>query len=273
MKITVLGSQGMAGHMITKYFQKQGYSVATVARNNADFNLDIENTAAVEDFFTNYTNCDWMINCIGLLVNDSEINPARALLVNSWFPRFLEKNFLTTQTRIIHLSTDCVFDGTTGFYKETDMPTESNMYGKSKAIGEIINNKDITFRTSIIGPELKSNGTGLFEWTVNKSSQNISGWYDSHWNGMTTLQLAKCIENYIRRPVCAGLYHLVGGQSITKFDLLDIIVREYKLDKIVAAVKGPKPINKILVDTRQCLNLDIPNYQTQICELRSYTTA
>jgi len=265
MKITVFGSKGMAGHMIVSYLQQQGHTITALDRSH----VDIENTREVHAVLRT-VDADFVINCIGLLVNDSISRPDRALIVNSWFPHALEQHFKNTNTRVIHLSTDCVFDGSSGNYREYDFHTETNFYGRSKSLGEINNAKDITFRMSIIGPELKK-GTGLLEWVLNNPEQELNGWINHWWNGITTLQLAKCINQYINNPCVAGVYHLVNNRiRITKYNLLVLINQTYNLNKSIALSTGPKAINKVLVDTRQEVDWAIADYPTQLEELRNF---
>jgi len=265
MKITLFGGKGMAGHIITAYLRQQGHTVTALDRTH----VDIENPREVRAVLR-VVDADFVVNCMGLLVKDSNDRPDRAALINAWFPHALEQYFKDTNTRVVHLSTDCVFDGNKGDYVETDIHTETNSYGRSKSLGEINNNKDITFRMSIIGPELK-NGTGLFSWIMSNPAQDLQGWNNHWWNGITTLQLAKCIHRYIENPCVTGVYHLVNNRvKITKYNLLLIINRTYGLDKIIHIDSGPTPVNKVLIDTRQELDWGIADYQTQLEELRNF---
>jgi dTDP-4-dehydrorhamnose reductase len=270
MKVLVLGSNGMAGHIITQYLTKCGHEVITVARTNASYDLDIENPLLVKSFFNYLPEVDYVINCIGLLVKDSIDRPDRAALINAWFPHFLENKFRNTNTRVIHLSTDCVFNGSKGNYVETDLHTETNAYGKSKSLGEINNDKDITFRMSIIGPELKQNGTGLMHWLTTNPDKEVFGWENAHWNGVTTLQLAKSINKYMMDPCFAGVYHLVSPKSIDKFELLTLMNDVFNLDKTVIRTLGSKSVNKVLVDTRKLVKYVIPAYNVQLAELKNF---
>lgn len=265
MKITVFGSKGMAGHMIVAYLRQQGHTVTALDRTH----VDVENPKEVRAVLRS-VDADFVINCIGLLVKDSNDRPDRAALINEWFPHALEQHFKDTNTRVIHLSTDCVFDGASGNYVETDVHTETNSYGRSKSLGEINNSKDITFRMSIIGPELKS-GTGLLDWVRTNPDTNLTGWNNAWWNGITTLQLAKCIDQYINNPCVTGVYHLVNNRiRITKYNLLLLIDRTYNLGKTIASANGPKPVNKVLVDTRCEVDWAIQDYPTQLEELRNF---
>lgn len=272
MKLLVIGSNGMAGHIIAGYLKQQGHSIVTVARNNADYLLNIEDIEEVKTFFTKLdNNFDFVINCIGLLVKDSIDRPDRAAIINSWFPHYVEHVYKNTATKVIHLSTDCVFDGEKGEYIESDVHTEMNAYGSSKSLGEINNNKDVTFRMSIIGPEIKTNGTGLLNWVVTCTDLELQGWENAWWNGITTLQLAKCIQQYISNPVITGIYHLVNNKNkINKYDLLCKINTVYDLHKTIIKTQGPKAVNKILVDTRNEINFNILDYDAQLTDLKNY---
>jgi len=272
MKILVLGSNGMAGHIITKYMSLQGHEVTTFARSSADIIKDVENKEEIVSFFEKHKGTyDFIINCIGLLVKDSIDRPDRAAIINGWFPHAIETIIKDSHTRLIHLSTDCVFDGQKGNYIETDIPTETNFYGRSKSYGEINNDKDITFRMSIIGTEIKTNGTGLLNWVLTNNETELSGWENASWNGMTTLQLAKCIHVYIENPILTGVYHLVNNDvSINKYDLLCKINEIFSLHKIINRAQGPKSVNKILIDTRKELDFAIPNYDVQLKELKEF---
>jgi dTDP-4-dehydrorhamnose reductase len=265
MRVTVLGANGMAGHVVVKYLKQQGHQVTAVTRAE----LDIKNTVQVSEFFDSL-DTDFVVNCIGLLVKPCADRPDQAALVNSWLPHYIEHRLKHTQTRLIHLSTDCVFDGAKGNYVETDQHTETNIYGRSKSLGEVNNNKDITFRMSIIGPELKD-GTGLLHWTVSQADSALPGWENAWWNGITTLELARCINLYINDPHISGVYHLVSNHNrINKYDLLCKINQVYQLGKTIVPTQGPKNINKVLVDTRQEFDFAIPNYDQQLQQLREF---
>jgi dTDP-4-dehydrorhamnose reductase len=255
----------MAGHVIVKYLEQQGHTVSAVDRTK----LDIENPLSVVEFFDDL-DCDFVVNAIGLLVAPSLARPDRAAVINSWWPNYLAHRLENTQTRLIHLSTDCVFDGSQGPYREQDLHSETNAYGSSKSLGEINNAKDITMRMSIIGPEIKD-GTGLLNWTINNPDSELPGWTNAYWNGITTLQLAKCINRWIRNPDITGIYHVVDNTvSTDKYSLLCEINDVYQLGKTIKKTVGPKSVNKILQDTRQEIDWHIPSYHSQLRELRAW---
>ena len=122
---------------------------------------------------------------------------------------------------------------------------------------------------SIIGPEIKSNGTGLFNWILKNPNKEIDGWNNALWNGITTLELAKCIDKHMSNPIITGVYHLVNNDNkINKFKLLTKINKIFVLKKIVNETSGPKDVNKILIDTRRLIDFDIPDYDKMLRELK-----
>ena len=276
MNIIVLGSKGMAGHIIYEYLKQRGYDVDGFCRTPSHYEgfLNVESEQS-RDFFINYPevkNADFIINCIGVLVLDSDQYPSRTILLNSWWPHYLEESFKDSKTKVIHISTDCIFDGAIGGYIESDLSTETNLYGRSKALGEINNNKDLTLRMSIVGTEIKekSRRSGLLNWVINNPDSEITGWTDSIWNGITTLQLAKHIEEYINSPTISGIYHLVPDFNISKYNLVSLIVDTFNCDKEVIKVPGKKE-NKTLVNTRKDrVFSEIPPYSVQLEELRDF---
>ena len=116
-----------------------------------------------------------------------------------------------------------MFSGKKGNYSETDFRDADGVHGRSKALGEIINDKDLTIRTSIIGPELKENGEGLFHWFMHQHGC-ANGFQTAIWGGVTTLELAKAIDVAIDQGV-TGLIQLSNGLGISKYDLLHLFSR------------------------------------------------
>jgi len=270
MKVVVIGSQGMAGWMITDYLRKQGCHVREINRNH----INIEDVKVTSQYFKNtvFQTYDYIINCAGILINHANAHPDKAILVNSWFPKFLEKYTEDKPTKVIHLSTDCVFDGLEGPYTELDLHTERNYYGITKSLGELNNCKDLTIRTSIIGPEKKNTGSGLLNWVLTSQEKELQGWANHHWNGITTLQLAKCIFAYMQTPKISGIYHVVNNDvKINKYDLLCKINKIYNLQKNIKFVTHKTCVNKVLIDTRCEFNFNIPDYDVQLTDLKEYS--
>ena len=264
----MFGSTGMAGSMVTSYLKNRAYDVIEI--NRSDFN--IHSTTSVLKIIETIKKekVNFVINCIGLLVKDCQDNVTDAIQINSWFPQYLAKCLVSTDIRLIHLSTDCVFDGKVGYYRENSPHTEMNFYGRSKSLGEVCNSKDLTIRTSIIGPEKKEDGIGLFHWFVNRTENKVNGFTNAHWNGITTLELSKAIEYHINDPKVTGVYHLVPATSVTKYHLLEKINYIFDLKKTVVPIESEKSVNKILIDSRKTFDYIVRSYETQLSELKDY---
>lgn len=223
--ILILGASGMAGHMIYNHLKAQDdlHVVGTTHTNFLDDNcisLNVFDTQKVERIL-NKLNPDIVINCVGSLIRESKISPDKTIFCNAYFPHFLKGITKNINAKLIHISTDCVFSGNKGSYTEADMKDAADIYGLSKSLGEIEDKDNLTIRTSIIGPELKKNGEGLFHWFMGQS-QTVNGYKSSYWSGVTTLELAKFIRWIIDNPI-TGLVHLTNGKSISKYDLLQKI--------------------------------------------------
>ena len=228
LKILLLGSAGMAGHIIKKELLKisDKFEIVDIARNSnytrPTYEIDLRNFKSIETLITNH-DFDYIINCSGILNKIAEDNPDEAILINSYLPHFLEKITQFKKAKIIQISTDCVFSGSKGNYLEKDLKDGVGYYAQTKALGELINNKDLTIRTSIIGPDLNTNGIGLFNWFI-KQTGSIDGYCNAYWSGVTTLQLAKSIIKLIlEKNSISGVIHLTNNNKISKYDLLQII--------------------------------------------------
>ena len=253
----------MAGHMIYNYFlSKNIYNITCISESDIFSN----GLLISENEFTSNFNQDYIINCIRCLVNDSELNPAKAISYNSFFPRLLEKNYEKTKTKLIHLSTDCVFSGKDGDYSEDSMPDGQSVYARTKMIGEIINNKDVTIRTSYIGPNIEDINEELFDWLFLQKGE-IYGYNNVFWTGITTLELAKGIEDLIKLDF-SGLYHMVPKNKISKYELLHLIKRVWEKDDITITIDKSNVIDRSLIDNQKLIN--ISNYDTMFINLYKY---
>ena len=170
---------------------------------------------------------DVVINAIGIVkqVSDSK-NVIRTLTVNSIFPHRLNEFAVEFGFRLICISTDCVFDGNDGNYSEMDMPNAVDLYGKSKNLGEVVSDRALTLRTSIIGRELQTSHS-LVEWFLSNKGKSIKGYANAIYSGFPTVVLADIIKGLIfEHPYMTGLYH-VSSDPISKFDLLNLLNNAY----------------------------------------------
>lgn len=262
----------MAGHLISLYFKESGYEVVGFARSASNLLDETIVGDASDMIFIKHTidngDFDVVINCIGLLNQFAEINKAMAVLLNGYLPHFLAELTNGTKTRIIHMSTDCVFAGNDGPYLEDSFPNGTTFYDRSKAIGEIDNDKDLTFRNSIIGPDIKETGIGLFNWFM-KQTGPIYGFTGAIWTGVTTLTLAKAMERAIQENL-TGLYNLVNNESINKCDLCELFNKYFRDDSIEIIPSGKLQLDKTLKCTRCDFSFVVPSYETQIREMRDW---
>jgi dTDP-4-dehydrorhamnose reductase len=222
--------------------------------------LDITNKNALENLVRKQSP-KILINCVGVLIKGSHNHPDNAIYINAYIPHLLAKIAGEANAKLIHISTDCVFSGKKGNYCETDFRDADDIYGQSKALGEIINDKDLTIRTSIIGPELKKEGEGLFHWFINQKGE-IKGYTEVFWGGVTTLELAKTIDYTIDNEI-TGLIHLTNGEKISKFDLLSLIKKNYKKSDVFIQSYQGKQVDKSLQKSEK-LKYQVPSYKTMI---------
>ncbi|AFM02100.1 dTDP-4-dehydrorhamnose reductase [Desulfitobacterium dehalogenans ATCC 51507] len=273
-KVAVLGSTGMAGHVIALYLEEQGFDVYRMSRSekNSDksISLDANNIPALSHWL-DVISPQIIVNCIGLLQKECDKYPEKAVLINSYLPRFLESKYLSTAVRIIHLSTDCVFSGKRGNYIENDFTDGPTMYDRSKAMGEINNSKDLTFRMSIIGPDNDINGAGLFNWFM-KQTGTINGYGKAIWNGVTTIELARGIVAAIGQGL-SGLYQLVPEEPIDKYNLLLLVKEAFQKEDIAIACTEDVRINKSLINTRSDFDFYVSSYPDQIMDMKEWIMA
>lgn len=267
MKYLVLGAGGMAGHLITCYLIEQGEQVIGFARKSLDFCETIVSDA------TNFVKLeqivkegkfDYIINCIGILNQYAENNIDQAILLNSYLPHFLCSITKNTNTRVIQMSTDCVFSGKRGNYSEKDTPDGETIYDKTKALGEINDNKNLTFRNSIIGPDIKENGIGLLNWFM-KQNNEINGFQKSIWTGVTTLILAKAMHKASYEKL-TGLYNLVNNEKINKYDLVNLFNKYSQKNLTINRIDGINH-DKSLLCNRKDFDFVVPSYEEQVKEM------
>jgi len=239
--ILILGATGMVGSTIFKYFvSKNIFRVTGTLRNAESINLFPENChsrllanidildqdSLISAF--EYVRPEVVINCNGLVKQcDQAKDPLLSLPINSMLPHRLNRICSLFGTRLIHFSTDCVFSGKKGMYRESDLSDATDLYGKSKFIGEICDSMTtITIRKSVIGHEIKGEN-GLIEWFLSQSG-SVKGYKKAIFSGMPTVELARVIEKYvIPNPDLFGLYN-VSVEPIDKMSLLQLVAEKYQ---------------------------------------------
>jgi dTDP-4-dehydrorhamnose reductase len=254
MKILVLGAGGMAGHAAAIRLAELGHRVTGLARRELPFCettvadvMTADLPAIVKDF-------DAVINCIGVLNAAVDADPRASVWLNAYLPRLLA----ACAKRVIHLSTDCVFSGRDGGgYGEGSFRSADTLYGRSKALGELDDERNLTIRTSIVGPDMNENGAGLFNWFI-KQSGAVDGYTGAIWSGVTSIVLADAIHAALERGT-SGLYHLTNGEKISKFALLNLF---NGLRGTPVLIRPSDAVNedKSLVRARSGFAFEVPAY-------------
>lgn len=169
---------------------------------------------------------DLVINCIGLIKHLPDANdPLTSITVNAQLPHRISLVCRAANARLIHISTDCVFKGDRGSYSEDESPDATDLYGRTKHLGEVEYPHCVTLRTSIIGHELRGHH-GLVDWFL-RSGPAVAGYKQAYFSGLPTCELARVIaQQVIPRPDLSGIYH-VSAERISKYDLLCLVGDRY----------------------------------------------
>lgn len=276
-RVLILGSNGMLGHVVLHTLKEPegDIEVFTTSRNRNqkrngyffDPIVDIHQIGKI----LREVRPDYVVNCIGQLVQGSLSKPKDAIVLNSLLPHYVASLSSDLNFRFIHVSTDCVFNGQYGPYKESDSKTEDNYYGLSKNLGEIIHYKNcMTIRTSIIGPEIRENKTGLFEWVLSQNNRSAKGFKNVIWSGVTTIELSKFIQALIlgESSFVDGLIHATNNEPINKYDLVKLIIKIFDLD-IDLNEDFEKKSNKQLINTKE-LNFEFNSYRVMIEQMMEW---
>jgi dTDP-4-dehydrorhamnose reductase len=251
MKILVLGGDGMLGHQLFR-FLKERHNIKATLRNpistyerlglfhddNAFGPIDvriIDNLVKVLIEFRP----EAVINAVGIVKQRPAAKETLpSLEINALFPHRLSLLCKAMGIRMLHMSTDCVFSGRRGNYKETDLSDAEDLYGRTKYIGEVSGQHCLTIRTSFIGREL-SRKQGLFEWFLSQRGQ-VQGFKNAIFSGFTTLEFSKIIEKIlVNYPQKEGIYH-ISSEPISKYELLALIKRKMDFDIEINPIEDPR---------------------------------
>jgi dTDP-4-dehydrorhamnose reductase len=216
----VLGSGGMLGSAVSRFLAQSGFVTVPVRRREFDITCDSPDALRLN-------RVDYVINAAGVINRRLQNERAQldAALVNSVFPHRLADACELHDVRLIHVSTDCVFDGSPGKKSENHLPRPKDFYALSKYLGEPPN--CMVIRSSFIGPEV-SNHYCLLCWFLSQRA-HCHGFVNHRWNGVTTWQMARCLATIIHEDLFShGIQHIFG-EDTTKFELLDIIRRVFNL--------------------------------------------
>ncbi|WP_370516319.1 dTDP-4-dehydrorhamnose reductase family protein [Herbaspirillum sp. CAH-3] len=243
-----MGASGMLGNAMFRLlsdvpeFDVTGALRAASGVKNFDQNLreklvagiDVENPDSLARLFAQ-TAPDVVINCVGLVKQLADADdPLAAIPINALLPHRLARLCELAGARLVHVSTDCVFAGDRGNYRESDFADATDLYGRSKYLGEVRERDNaITLRTSIIGRELNS-AHGLIDWFLAQQG-SVRGFRRAIFSGLPTVELARVVRDYvIPRPELHGLYH-VASAPISKLDLLHLVAAQYGKETSIVA--------------------------------------
>jgi len=270
MKVYIFGSNGMLGNYMKSYLSNS-YEVISITRDDYDLNnLSIDSLSELLSN-KNIKEYDVVINCAGVIPQSSikrKLDSKLYLKINSLFPVILSMICEKFNTKMIHITTDCVFSGKEGNYNELSEQDETNDYGMSKSLGELCNATII--RTSIIGEELH-NKRSLLEWVRSNKNKEINGFTKHMWNGVTCLQLVKIINKIINENLYwSGIKHIFSPRSVSKYELVSLINEEYKLNIDVKPLET-EICDKTLSSLYNTNDLfDIPDLVEQIKDTKEY---
>lgn len=279
-RLLVLGANGMLGGSIFRYFTKNhAFEVLGTVRgkegqvllnrlgfSNIQVGVDASDINSVNSILKEFKP-DYVLNCIGIIKqHDNAKFPVPAVRINSLFPHELAATCDLLDAKLIHFSTDCVFSGKVGLYKEGDTPDAFDLYGRSKLLGEIDYGRNLTLRTSIIGHELSSS-LSLVDWFLSEPGP-VKGFTKAIFSGMPTIYIAEFLKDYVFGKNLYGLYHL-GVEPIDKYSLLKLIKNEY-LSEVKITPSEDLLINRSLNAEllKSAVGFVSPSWQNLIAKMR-----
>jgi dTDP-4-dehydrorhamnose reductase len=292
-KILILGGRGMLGSMITSWFCRQtdkyevratekdpGQKIEKLGLELYRFNAIEVMKDQMEDILNDFSP-DYVINCIGLIrpycLDHNYQGVKLAIKVNALFPFELSEFFTENypEARIIQIATDCVYKGNIGYYDEDAEHDPTDVYGKTKSLGEVTAANLLNVRCSIIGPELE-NRLSLLEWFLNQKGDAVLDGFDHHrWNGLTTLQFARFCAELIDKDLFAyyrdmnSAVHIIYNEDVTKYELLNIFAEVFgKSCKIRKRDDIGKAVNRTL--RSKYLEFPLQPMKEAIIELKGY---
>ena len=236
MSVLVLGATGLIGNRLVRTLKKD-FEVFGTTRKPKLSKKFTDQMLEASHWLLNSSPTDFsvlerevrslkpniIVNCLGVIKSKlSMFDVEESISVNALFPHQLSKLCRNNGIRLIQLSTDCVFSGDKGNYVESDVPNPVDIYGRTKSLGELVNDHDLTIRTSFVGREIDS-FTNLFEWAIRNKNSRIVGYPRAIYSGLTTLALANVIRDVIHNQQnLVGLWH-VSSESISKYQLLSLL--------------------------------------------------
>lgn len=276
MRILILGADGMIGHKIAQSLEdfelilasRKSISSKSIGIINGKMVLHNLITDSL-DLLLDNTTPDIIINCAGITTRRGvEDNIVNTELLNSDLPHKLDSWANLNSKKLIHFSTDCVFSGNRGNYLDNDFADAEDIYGKSKALGEVDSPNTLTIRCSMIGRELY-NFTELFEWLKKNKNKKIEGYSKVFYSGITTVRMGKILNQILKKNLnLSGIYN-ISSTPISKFDLLVKLSNAFNLNVDIKQNKNNKS-NKVLISEKftEITGIYPPNWDDLISEFK-----
>jgi dTDP-4-dehydrorhamnose reductase len=251
-RVLIFGGAGMLGHKVWQVFRDRFDTWVTIRGDAPRANPLLSGDQVIHGVTAEDTGSlsrAWeiadptvVVNCIGIVKQlAAASDPIASLTVNSLLPHRLAAMAARANARMIHISTDCVFSGRGGRYREDDLPDAQDLYGRTKLLGEVTGPACLTIRTSIVGRELSAT-TGLLEWFLGQHGRRLNGYTSAWFSGLTTAALADLLADAVEsHPGLEGLYH-VASEPISKYDLL------CRLNQAYGAGAQIEPSDEVRID-------------------------
>ncbi len=242
MKVLILGGNGMLGHKLIQVFRNKFEVWSTLRKKVSDFsdlnifdknntfeNIDAQDFEAVSSVIKELKP-NIVINAVGVIKQKSDSKDViKTLEINSIFPHKVAQVTQSIGAKFITFSTDCVFDGNDGNYTENDISNATDLYGRSKYLGEVSEENCLTLRTSIIGREIQTSNS-LIEWFLGNKGEKVFGFTNAIYTGFPTIVISEILADIIEKhQTLQGIYHL-SSDPINKYDLLNLVKSKLDLD-------------------------------------------
>lgn len=260
-KVIVLGGTGLLGLAVTEEIRNAGLEVLVSARNINDlpgsgaggkFELNSQDLT-LSSLAAKLAPGDLIVNCIGVvkakISEESSSSVTNAIRTNSLFPHRLAEVASQAKANVVQIATDCVFDGTVGGYLESSLHNATDVYGKSKSLGEVRSDNFLNLRVSIIGTEKSSNPTSLVEWVLSQPrNAKIRGFRNHFWNGVPAYVFGQVAAGLAKQnQFFSGTQHLVPQDTISKFQLVSEIAKRFdRFDIEVENFESESSVNRTL---------------------------
>ena len=266
MKVFVFGSNGMLGRYVYSYFKSEGYDVIGLTRRDLDLTQASISNVGELLLSKGMTAGDVVINCAGLIKQRGDTKDHDFVSVNAIFPHKLNKVCVANECQLIHITTDCVYDGLRGGYNEYAIQDATDAYGFTKSIGEP--SSATIIRTSIIGEEL-SNFSSLIEWVKSNKDKTVNGYINHRWNGITCLQFAKICQIIIDNSLYwEGVHHITSPYAVSKCELTRMISDVYDLNITVVPFETGVRCDRSLTSIYR--SFPIPPLRDQLIEMKEF---